>query len=348
MLDKDQNQNVAEGGIAIQASGNVTVGVSYSDVKNIALDIFQANFYKLSAEAMRLAEARAKEITDAFLQKLQLENPSGFEKGQDPDFQHSLFSMQKEYARSGDVELGDLLVDLLVDRSKQEERGILQIVLNESLTIAPKLTSSQLAVLALVFLFRYTRNGALVDDLALGNYFDNYAKPFASKIVPNKSCYQHLEFTGCGNTQLADMTLEAILAHTYPGLFQKGIDRKELAEMFSELPADKNMLIKCLNDPEKIQVNALSTDILEETLETKNVDLQSSIKLKELFKTNLLPPEEIRAKCVKIRPYMKDVFDIWSNSDMKSFGLMGVGMAIGHANVKKTAGEFADLSHWVN
>jgi hypothetical protein len=159
MLSKDQAQNVSSGSTAIQAGGNVTIvetGLTYADVRNIALDIFRTNFYKLAGVAKETAKVRAEEITEAFLSKLQNEHPAGLQKSNDPDFQYALFTVQKEYARNGDKDLGDLLVDLLVDRSKHEQRDILQIVLNESLKTAPKLTENQLAVLSLIFLFKYS------------------------------------------------------------------------------------------------------------------------------------------------------------------------------------------------
>ena len=145
MLSKDQEQNVTEGGTAIQAGGNVTItktGLTYAEVRDVALDVFRANFYELAGAARETAKARAEEITEDFLSKLQKEHPAGLEKSHDPDFQYALFTVQREYARNGDKDLGDLLVDLLVDRSKQEQRDILQIVLNESLSTAPKLTET--------------------------------------------------------------------------------------------------------------------------------------------------------------------------------------------------------------
>ena len=36
----------------------------------------------------------------------------------DPDFQCSLFTVQKDFVKTGDKDLGDLPVDILVDRSK--------------------------------------------------------------------------------------------------------------------------------------------------------------------------------------------------------------------------------------
>src|SRR5207244_8541795 len=127
-----------------------------AEVRQIALDVFRGNYLSLAGEAVRVARGRAEEVTDAFLRKLQEQNPGGVRQAAEPDFQHAVYTVQKEYARCGDKELGDLLVDLLVDRTKESSRSILQIVLNESLSVAPKLTQAQLAALSLVFLFLYT------------------------------------------------------------------------------------------------------------------------------------------------------------------------------------------------
>lgn len=351
MLNKDQQQQVGDGATAVQAGGDVQithVGLSYSEVRDVALDVFRANFYQLAGPAMETAKARAQEITDEFLKKLQQENPGGFGKGQDPDFQHALFTVQKEYARSGDKDLGDLLVDLLVDRSKQDHRDILQIVLNESLGTAPKLTDTQLAVLAVIFLFRYTQSQWIGNHQQLGDYFDRHVLPFASKLVKNSSCYQHLEFTGCGSVQMSEISLENILDQTYAGLFIKGFDQSEITSREVSIGLDQRFFIPCLNDPAKFQVRANNKKILEENLEANGISPEDRTKIVSMFDIGKMSHPEIREKCISIRPFMEPVFDTWSNSPMKSFTLTSVGMAIGHANIKRLVGEFASLSIWIN
>lgn len=351
MLNRDQQQQVGEGATAVQAGGNVLitqVGLSYSEVRDVALDVFRANFYQLAGPAMETAKARAQEITEEFLKKLQQENPDGFGKGQDPDFQHALFTVQKEYARTGDRDLGDLLVDLLVDRSKQDQRDILQIVLNESLGTAPKLTDTQLAVLAVIFLFRYTQDQRIGNNQQLGEYFDRHVLPFASKLVKNSACYQHLEFTGCGSVQMGEATLENILEQTYPGHFLKGFDQSEITNREVSIGLDQRFFIPCLNDPTKFQVRANNKTILERNLESNDIKPEDRARIVALFDVGKMSHPEIREKCIAIRPLMESVFDTWSNSSMKSFTLTSVGMAIGHANIKRLVGEFASLSIWIN
>jgi hypothetical protein len=57
---------------------------------------------------------------------------------------------------------------------------------------------------------------------------------------------------------------------------------------------------------------------------------------------------EIKEKIIAIRPYMAEVFETWTNSSLQTFTLTSVGIAIGHANIKRLIGEFADLAIWIN
>lgn len=349
MLNKDQEQNVSEGSTAIQAGGNVTItGLTYADVKNVALDVFKANFYELAGVAKEIARARAEEITEAFLSKLQQENPDGFKKSDDPDFQYALFTVQKEYARNGDKELGDLLVDLLVDRSKQEQRDILQIVLNESLITAPKLTESQLAVLAVIFLFRYTQQFGVGNHQMFAEYLDKHVAPFASKLVKNIACYQHLEFSGSGASGLGKINLESILGMTYQGQFLKGFEEKEIIDRSISIGLDERFFMPCLNDPSKLQVRANSKELLDKALEEYAILAEDRAQIHALFDLGKMNDSEIKDKCIEIRPYMSNLFETWSESAMKNFTLTSVGIAIGHANIKRLVGEFANLSIWIN
>jgi hypothetical protein len=351
VLSKDQTQEVASGGAALQAGGDITInttGLSYSEVRDVALDVFRANFYELAGAAKETARARAEEITEEFLSKLQKEHPAGFDKANDPDFQYAVFSVQKEFAKTGDKDLGDLLVDLLVDRSKQQQRDILQIVLNESLTTAPKLTEAQLAALAIIFLFKHTQNHAIGNHVLLGQHFDRNVKPFVDKLVPNAASYQHLEFCGCGSIGIGIITLEAILGQIYQGQFLKGFDEGEIASRNISIGTDPRFFLKCLNDQSKLQVRANSAETLDKLLDEHKISPEDRTHIVQLFQSGMMSEPEIRAKCVEIRPYMSTLFDVWSKSAMQNFSLTSVGIAIGHANIKRLVGEFANLAIWIN
>lgn len=352
MLNKDQSQHASDGSTAIQAAGNVTVvqvGMSYEQVKDMALDVFRANFYEMAGKAQDIARARAEEITEEFLSKLQKENPQQFNNAEDPDFQYAFYTVQREYARNGDKDLGDLLVDLLCDRSKQEKRDILQIVLNESLNIAPKLTTEQLSVLSIVFLFGYTQNFSVGNHEMLGAYLDKHAKPFSEKLIKNIACYQHLEFTGCGTTGVTmQRKLSNVIGTIYQGQFLKGFDQATLTEKSISFAGSDQFFMPCLNDASMIQVRTNSLDTLEKMFEQHHVPTEERAKIIQLFHHGKMNDDEIKDKILEIRPYMENVLDAWDNSLMSQFSLTSVGIAIGHANLKRLIGEFANLSIWIN
>ncbi len=351
MLNNDQSQEVGAGAIAIQSTGSVSitnVGLSFLEVKEIALTVFENNFYKLAGKAKETAMNRAEDVTEKFVKKLQVENPSGISKSEDPDFQHALFTVQQNYARSGDKDLGDLLIDLLVDRSKHDQRDILQIVLNESLSTAPKLTDSNLAILAACFLFKYTQSINILNHEKLGDYLDKRLLPFISKLNKNQASFQHLEFTGCGSIGLGANSLPSIFTLVYTGLFIKGFEKSEIESRNISSELITTYFIPCLNDVEKTQINALNKEVLEEKMKIGAIEADDRIKLLELFELNKMNEDEVKDKIISIRAYMQDFFEYWQSSSIKNFTLTSVGMAIGHANIKRLSGEFADLSIWIN
>jgi hypothetical protein len=351
MLNKDQSQDVGDRATAIQAGGSVTVnnmGVSYSEAKSIAQDVFRANFYQMVGIAKDIAYKRMEEITDLILQKLQDQNPIGLVRAGDPDFQYALFEVQKEYARNGDKDLGDLLVDLLVDRSRCEQRDILQIVLNESLVTAPKLTDSHLVALAILFLFKYSQNNSIVNHEKLGEYLDKHLLPFVSKVTTKPTCYQHLEFCGCGSVQLAGRSLEDILGIRYPGLFSKGFDEAEISKLELSIGTDPRFFIPCLNDSKRLQVRALNEDQLNLSLDQNEISLDEKAKIRQLFIVSKMNENEISEKVTSVRPFMAEIFQKWRNSSLQNFTLTSVGIAIGHANIKRLIGNFTNLEVWIN
>lgn len=348
--DSEQKQLVSKGSVAIQAGEDVHInfGLTYNDVKEIVLSLFKENFIELSKEAGTIAQQRAEEITDKFLSKLKDEFPEGLQRANDPDFQFSLYTIQKEYARNGDRDLSEILVDLLVDRSKLPYRDILQIVLNESLNTAPKLTEDQISALSLIFLFVFTINHSVKNHDLLGQYFDHYVFPFSEKISKKTSCYRHLAYSNCGTISSGIFSLPNLLGQHYQGLFFKGFSIEEIEKR--DIPNNyySKYFIDCLNDTSKKQLSFVNKNDLKDKLIQDKLPKVDQDKILSLFDYQKMSDEEIRTKCLEIRPYMENIFDIWKNSEMCRFNLTSVGIAIGHANIKRITGYFTDLSIWIN
>jgi len=343
-----QRQEGGDHSTNIQAEYINVTGITYADAREIAMDVFRSNFMELTEQAGNLARERAEEITEKFLNQLQNQNTEGIGKAQDPDFQYALFTVQKEYARTGDENLGDLLVDLLVDRTRHDNRTLLQIVLNESLAVAPKLTIDQLSALSIIFILKYTIYNGINNLPSLGKYLDTYVRPFVESLSKNASCYQHLEFAGCGSISIGSANLGNLLVKKYTGVFSKGFTHDELQKKQLEALAGSPIFTNCLHDPEKLQLNAMSEEVLRYKALELGIGEGEINKLVDLNKAFVMSSNEVKEFLTGFRPYMSNVFETWEESFMKNMSLTSVGIAIGHANAKKHLGEFTDLSTWIN
>lgn len=343
-----QKQQSGDSSVNIQAGVLNVIGITEDQAHQIAIDVFHKNFLSLSSIAAETARTRAEEITRQFIEKLIKQNKDGLNSANDPDFQYSLFTIQKEYAKTGDKQLGDLLVDILVDRTKYSTRSIIQIVLNESLSIAPKLTDSQLSVISILFLLKYTTMNGINNLKSLKDYFEKYFKPFSRNLTKSDTCYQHIVYTGVGSLSIVSLNICSILKNKYEGLFSKGFTESELLNRQISLPILHPIFTRCLHDLSKYQVNAIDEDMIRSKSQEHKIQDQDITKLTVLQKTFLMNESELKQYIIANNNFMEIVINTWQESFMKNMSLTSVGIAIAHANIKKSLGEFTDLSIWIN
>jgi hypothetical protein len=342
-----QNQKGGDGSVNVQGL-NVTVntGLSLKDAKQIATDVFNANFLELIGVAKETAEARANELIEKFLTELKNRNPDGVESARDPDFQYGLFLAQREYARSGARGLDDLLVDLLVDRTQRSDRGLVQIVLNESLGVAPKLTDPELSVLTIAFLLKYARYTRMANLDSLKSYFEDQISPFVTNLPTRQSEYQHLVYASCGTISIGSMELGQGFLKTYPGVFSTGFTQDQLTEK-CEWRQVSALVTACLRDPNKLQMNAIDRDALERKAKQVSAGPEVVDVVWNLNNSNLMTKDKVVEYLRQVHPCAEKLLQVWQDTPLKSLSLTSVGIAIGHANLRRTTGEQADISIWI-
>jgi Cu/Ag efflux protein CusF len=326
----------------------VNQGISYSDAKEIACDVFKANFLELKTEAAIVASERAEEVAEKFLEKMNEREPESFKEFEKPAMQDALFTVQKQFAMSGDEDLGDLLVDILVDRAAEPKRNMVQIVLDESLLIAPKLTVEQFDTLTLNFLLVQTRR------LDLGTYqdfIDHYKKrilPFVNNLTDEHSYYTHIEYLGCGHNRAGSYgQLQQRLRETYKAYFSKGFTEEEFEKFVGDTSKLKNLTIPCFHSVDKLQISARDDEALEKIAKQNEVDEATIQKLKQFFNQTTMAPNDIKNLLIEALPDMAKVFTVWDSCTFKSLELTSVGIAIAHANYRRRIGETMDLSIWI-
>lgn len=349
--DKNKKQEGGDGSSNIQAE-NVNVyntGITYTDAKEIALDVFKTNFIHLKNEAAQIAADRAEEITENILNTLNDKHPESLQEFEQPAMQDALFTAQKEYAKSGDKDLGDLLADIIVDRANVSQRNMLQIVLDESLTIASKLTVEQLDTLTLLFLLIRTRRMVIRNYNDFKTYLTQHIFPFVDNLIKDNEHYNYLEYLRCGHIRAGNYgQLENNLRETYKGFFSKGFTMEELETEFADnKPNFDGLLIPCFHDLTKIQIGVFDEQTLEQRMTEKGFDPSQTQKTKQFFNKTTLTQQEIKQLLIDFDTKMEKVFDVWTSSNFNKFELSHVGIAIAHANYRRRTGETMDLSIWI-
>jgi len=352
MNNKNQEQSSGDDSQNLQAGRDIIIqGLTYSETKDlvitVAQEVFRNNSIKLANEAYELVQERSEEILENFLKKLEAKNPQAIETMRDPGMQFSLFNAQKEYARTGDKGLADLLEDILVDRAQNPNRDLMQIVLDECISVAPKLTPDQFDALSLIFILRYTINNNVTSINALLSFIFTYLIPFVEGIREEDSRYQHLEFTGCGTLGLSDFSIQNILRQLYMIAFSKGFPIDEYDNKVGTDPKFKQFITPCFHDSSKFQISLINKGKVEEVGKANGLTDEEIKNINNIFESSLMGENEVRDYLISLNPSMNDFINKWDKSDVRRMTLTSVGIAIGHANISRKTHITFDLKNWI-
>lgn len=332
----------------IQAE-NINIGIAYGDAKKIAEDVFKANFLKLTDMAEKVAYERVSDLIEKFLEELRVRSPDSVRSFQDPDMQYDLFIAQRDYARSGNQSLFEMLIDLLVERAKANESSILQIVLNEAIATVAKLLPIHLDTLSVNYLVNQIKIQGSKEISDFKDYLRLFI-PFCEYISTNGSVYQHLEYTGCSvishdqGIGMMPTPLVGIWKSRYPYLFSRGFSESELLEALprdydlSQLPLTKD------STSHKLYFEINKADELRKL----NLGLgpNSMEKLVHFYNSILENNENVQKLLLSWFPELELLLSQWHRSLLHRMSLTSVGVAIASANIRRKTGVEFDLSHY--
>lgn len=347
-----QEQSGGDDSLNVQAGQDATVyvGVTASEARDIALDVFRANFLELRGIAEEVARDRAERITREFIDALQARNPAGLASIQDPDMQLSIYNAQKGYACSGDEDLEAALVDLLVERAGQKSRDLKTLVLNQAIECLPRLTAGQRKAIAVVFLVRYVRYAGPLSLPHFYAYLAIHLAPFCDIAMNKHADYRYLQSVGIyGPLPSTSPELEKIFWHNSCGFFTTGFTLDEIPEEARSLDDDRSVIVPCIRNSEKLQVNAVSFDDIK-NLQTANEVKFSATSAGSLDTAHLygqMVDVEIRKDLIANLPIMALLFENWDNAALGSFDLTAIGTAIGHAYWRRVTGAPTPLDPWL-
>ena len=342
-----QSQRAGSGSTNVQAGRDVNVGLTYEETRQIAMDVFRANFQELAQVAAEIATVRAQRFVDNYIKELQERHPNAVENANDPDLQFCMANAAIACARTGDADLEALLVDLLVDRSDLADRDLRQVALDEALLVAPKLVSYQFDIITMAFLFRYTVSPAIRDRATFSTYLKQTIVPLIPALQKSNSCYQHLEYAACASIQDGRIELFEILRRTYSSIFHHGFPDEEINRAGFDVRDLADMLAPAYEGSMLHRFVALNERELRDVCKQRGFDAKQTDALVHLIGTNLMQDHDVLKILTAIDSRVNRLVDVWNDSPLGQITLTTVGIAIAVANIRRRFGVSFDLKNWI-
>ena len=176
------------------ASNSTQIGVQYvgmtpEQAAKQTIDLFMDNFPKLQSLAKETAELRATELCNEILKKLEEKQVKDFTPFTQPDVQFVLYEAQKNYARFGEKEVMKILTELIANRIQNDDKGHFKRIVDNAVTVACELSSTQLDCLSTLFMLTKVRfsNIITIEDLNVSGMMKNR---HLSKAVASQKFYE--------------------------------------------------------------------------------------------------------------------------------------------------------------
>lgn len=330
----------------ILVQGDYINGITEKQVKEVALEVFKANFAELSVASNNIALQRAEELTNEFLDMVFQKNSKLIEKFTEPGFQYSFINAQIQYAKTGEKITKEILIEALNKRIETPEQTLKQKIYDETIVNISKITPEQMNFLALWYVV-LCKKEAVGNKEALKTFIDNKILKFYSNDYNNSQFFQYLYYTGCAKVLSEGGTfkpIEELFKNHYSGIFSKGFTEDEFkSKVDTDIEKYNKVLINCLNDSTKLQFDALNENDLRGRIKefniTENVD-----KIIRLEQEKQMDVSEVRKELIKICPEIESLLTLWKDSrEVKSLELTPIGMTIAILNYNRATGEDIDI-----
>ncbi|MFG3198015.1 LPO_1073/Vpar_1526 family protein [Streptomyces sp. NPDC048208] len=340
MRRKTQKQRAGDEALNLQAGRDLIVaGMSYEDTKAVAKDaameVFKENATKLVREAHDIAYKRAEEFAENFLDEIIRSHPNALKKMRDPGVQANIFEAQSSYAITGDAELGDLLVGLLIDRIEQEERDLAHLALNSAIGLAKELRSAHVSLLAINFFLK----GIVipVDSVAqLAPAMDDALHTLQDALYAiGEQDLDYLVGKGCLILASGQVSIAKYLRINLPGLFTRGFNAQEWPEGLPLL--DAPFVVQDADDPNYHRIDVVTKRDLDALLDScERQDLRGIAA--EAMRQNVMQDYEIEARLSSQVPRLANIFSRCRSLGLEHYVNTATGVAIGHSYLKSAVG----------
>jgi hypothetical protein len=147
---------------------------------------------------------------------------------------------------------------------------------------------------------------------------------------------------------MGSVNLERLFKSIYGRFFSKGFEKQNLVDLGLTSQQIDEIVIPCINDRSKYQFKFSGEDEFNRYCEGHSKLRESVGKIKSVQEKNLMCWSEM-ADLIRPRYSGIDLLaQVWNETTLCYLDLTSVGIAIGHAKIRRTSGIFFDLSVWVH
>lgn len=328
----------------VQAKGDINFnGITAETAMEICKYVVKAELAVYTQDARVEAEKRLSDISKKTIDRITSLKEDLLYRFKEPAIQMALNETFKNHIASGNEELGENLIDLLIERLRVQERTTEQSIIDEARNIIPKLSSNTVSLLAIMvfsnLIFPY--NKKQYDDLLLK------LAPLAERLENISSLdIAHLKQVGCGYGISAFHVVEPLeksLLSGYDLFFRHSISLDKLNYIFQKYPqlnvSQKTDLLDIIGlfsiEGQYVSFNVTNTKTVTEAFNQANKD--QLIPLFEDLKNKAIPftEDEVCNYHIQKDTRWQYAFDVFKNNQTATFQLNPVGVYIGIRQLTK-------------
>lgn len=320
-------------------------GMNYEEVRTLCLDLVRQELALYEQQANKEAMCRFNLLLDKFLDLFSRIDQAKRQRLQEPAIQNAINETFKEYIKSGQEELGDELIDLMIERIEVEEHTTRQYIIDEVRLILPKLSLPAVSLLSLLSFSHLIipRQTDIFKDMLykLSPLLESIREIHNIDVayLEQVRCGQSLSFVGFGNN------FEQRMLSNYNLLFYHPISIDLFNTKMSQYGyghGDKQdiligiMALMVANDNQlRFKFNTYREGLI---ISEKKIELTEPLNnLKSSMRA--FDESEVRQFFMNINPKWEIVFNKFNKDDIKNFTLSPVGSYIGTRKLSKIFGQ---------
>ena len=340
----------------IQTSGNDSIniqaenvhynGLTESQVREISREVIHQELNRFARKAKRDAEMRFSAFTDGFLEAVHRFNPEGIRSFQSVDFQYVWSRALLCYIRRSEPDLQQVLYNLLLEKIRKERSSILDIVINEAIDTAARVTTKQLSILSLVLFIRHTYHEGIVSRRGFHEFIRSTICPLIGELPDSHSAYEHLVYAGCVGYGTFGPELHEYFENEFPGFVTWGFRAKEIGDEILEKLMAKGIAERSYHDPAFFELRARDFATLKKIAnEADDPDILYD-ELERVMLLRRFDKWETERYLVSIDPRIKALIERWSRTSLRAMTLTTVGIVLAHANLRRYS-QVPDVTAWL-